>query len=270
MAVWDTVGALGAPTPIIGKLTRSLVSFLDTRLSPQIKHAYHALAIDEKRGPFKPALWTGSINSDQTVEQVWFSGVHSDIGGGYANTGLSDIALKWMIHKSIQCGLEFDENYLMNKALINPNVAGTLHDTYKFGYRVMEKLGMQSGVRRLNGDPNNPPINISVHESVIQRTKQVKAYHPENMVDSLPIAHTNKNRHFLRIVPDELKGEIKNGNETLACQVLDYSSLGGARIQCKTELELTDSISISSPKFKNTVATLVWKKDNIYGLKFAA
>ena len=270
MAVWDTVGALGAPTPIIGKLTRSLVGFFDTNLSPKIKHAYHALAIDEKRAPFKPALWTGSIKSDQTVEQVWFSGVHSDVGGGYGETGLSDIALKWMIQKSTQCGLEFDEDYLMNETLIRPNVAGTLHDTYKFGYRMMEKLGMQSGVRQLNGDPSNPPINISVHKSVIQRTEQVIDYQPENLVDTLPIAHTDENRYFVRMVAHQLQGEIENGNETVTCQILDYSPKGGARVQCQNELEVADSISICSPKFDKTVATLAWKKDNIYGLKFAA
>jgi len=80
MAVWDTVGALGARTPLLGCFTKPLVSFFHTHLSPGIKNAYHALAIDEKRGVFQPALWTGEINSDQTLEQAWFAGVHSDVG----------------------------------------------------------------------------------------------------------------------------------------------------------------------------------------------
>ena len=270
MAVWDTVGALGAPTPILGKLTRPLVGYYDTHLSPQIKNAYQALAIDEKRAPFKPALWTGSINPDQSVEQVWFSGVHSDVGGGYVESGLSDIALKWMIQKSIHCGLEFDEGYLNNEALIRPNATGVLHDSYHFGYRLMEKMGMDSGVRQLRGEPDNPPINVSIHASVLERVEQVPSYQPENLVDSLPVTRTNENRQFIRISEDQLEGEIISVNDTVTCQILDYSPLGGARIQCKESIETVGEITISSPKFAKKTATLAWKKDDTYGLKFAA
>lgn len=270
MAVWDTVGALGAPTPLLGKLTRHLVGYYDTSLSSKVKNAFHALAIDEKRSPFQPALWTGSINADQTVEQVWFSGVHSDVGGGYVETGLSDIALSWMIQKAVRCGLEFDEAYLQNESLVRASVEDVLHDTYSFGYRILERLGMRSGVRQLKGNQDNPPLNIAVHASVIQRKNQVPDYSPENLDHSIPIARTDENRKFFRIMEQQLEGELKMDNKAVSCKILDYSVLGGAKIQCNDELDGDDSITISSAKFEQTTATLAWKKDNTYGLKFAA
>jgi uncharacterized protein (DUF2235 family) len=81
IGVWDTVGALGAPTPMLGWITRKIwVGFHNTRLN-NIDYAYHALAIDERREPFKPNLWTHAGDSKE-MKQVWFSGCHSNIGGG--------------------------------------------------------------------------------------------------------------------------------------------------------------------------------------------
>ena len=70
IGVWDTVGALGAPTPILGRLTRNKVSFHNTQLGENVEHAYHALAVDERRRPFQPDLWTGAPAEGQTIEQV--------------------------------------------------------------------------------------------------------------------------------------------------------------------------------------------------------
>jgi uncharacterized protein (DUF2235 family) len=103
LGVWDTVGRLGIP--IGGFRLFHFISrrwlFHDTTLSSTVAAAYQALAIDERRRPFKPSLWTLSEtakkpDAEQVVEQVWFSGVHSNVGGGYADSGLSDITLNWM------------------------------------------------------------------------------------------------------------------------------------------------------------------------------
>ena len=112
IGVWDTVGALGIPLP--GGLDRLLQrahipqpwAFHDTQLSSYVRHAYHALAIDEQRGPFQPTLWTSDPVADQSLEQVWFAGVHSEIGGGARETGLSDIALLWLVARAVDCGLQ--------------------------------------------------------------------------------------------------------------------------------------------------------------------
>jgi hypothetical protein len=82
--------------------------FHDTKLSTRVNGAFHALAIDERRKAFEPTLWHQQPGADQQeLRQVWFTGVHCDIGGGYAETGLSDIALLWMADRAREYGLEF-------------------------------------------------------------------------------------------------------------------------------------------------------------------
>jgi hypothetical protein len=114
IGVWDTVGALGAPG-LIGKAA-SLVNgnkyaYHQVGLHPHIRNAYHALAIDERRRPFKPTLfeatgWTG------TLEQAWFPGVHCNVGGGYYPDGLANEPLHWIAEKAEALGLALDEKYL--------------------------------------------------------------------------------------------------------------------------------------------------------------
>ena len=104
VGVWDTVGSLGIPGDWARQLSfASRWYFHDVHLGPHIEVALHALAIDEKRGAFPPTLWEKPISqtlpTDQTVEQVWFSGVHSNIGGSYQDDRLSDITLDWMIKR---------------------------------------------------------------------------------------------------------------------------------------------------------------------------
>ena len=123
IGVWDTVGALGLPDKLVipalrgidSRLREEWFGFLDTELSPRVHAACHALAIDERREPFLPSLWTDArgqaprINEPGSgVKQVWFAGAHSNVGGGYADTGLSDIALTWMARAAEQQGLTVD------------------------------------------------------------------------------------------------------------------------------------------------------------------
>jgi len=106
VGVWDTVGSLGIPAAF-GGVDPVLFGFLDTSLHPDVKNACHALAIDERRREFPPTLWTSAPAPGQTLEQIWFVGVHCDVGGGYAETGLSDITLSWMMNKAGTLGLQF-------------------------------------------------------------------------------------------------------------------------------------------------------------------
>lgn len=133
LGVWDTVGALGVPRQYdpLGWFD-SKYRFHDTTLSPIVKHAYHALALDEERSNFFPTLWTNSPEPDQVLEQRWFAGVHADIGGGYNDCGLSEITLKWMINKAEGCGAIFDRHM---KGQIHPDSLSTLHDSLSPLYR---------------------------------------------------------------------------------------------------------------------------------------
>jgi uncharacterized protein (DUF2235 family) len=104
IGVWDTVRALGIPGS-------SGVSFLfahafhDATLNPHVPYARQALSIDENREIFEPVIWdekdeTPEARARGRIRQVWFPGVHSDIGGGYKETGLSDLSLAWMIDEA--------------------------------------------------------------------------------------------------------------------------------------------------------------------------
>ena len=105
IGVWDTVGSYGIPSGFgPGALARALVSwtrgFHDREFGKHIDVGLHAMAVDEMRRPFKPTMWMRRKDDaplDAAVEQVWFAGAHSNVGGGYAHCGLSDLALTWMI-----------------------------------------------------------------------------------------------------------------------------------------------------------------------------
>ncbi|HYW30081.1 MAG TPA: DUF2235 domain-containing protein [Gemmatimonas sp.] len=119
LGVWDTIGSLGVPTSgPVGWISRRRHSFHDVKLSSRVHNAFHALAIDERRKPFKPSLWEiahgdpARTSGTWRVEQRWFAGVHSNVGGGYADRGLSNIALRWMVDRAASCGMEFDAKFV--------------------------------------------------------------------------------------------------------------------------------------------------------------
>ncbi|WP_186416718.1 DUF2235 domain-containing protein [Bosea sp. CS1GBMeth4] len=100
MGIFDTVGALGIPSTWARTINRLFLQFHDTEVSRIVDYAFHALAIDEKREPFQAAVWQRPRHEEfKRIEQVWFPGVHSDIGGGYSEHRLGDIALTWMIER---------------------------------------------------------------------------------------------------------------------------------------------------------------------------
>ncbi len=106
IGVFDTVGALGVPGAMF-----LAPRFHNLQLSKEVRCARHALAIDEYRLKFEASLWTalpGEPTEDPRVKQVWFRGAHSDVGGGYVETGLSDSTLLWMATEAHQQGLVFD------------------------------------------------------------------------------------------------------------------------------------------------------------------
>lgn len=96
IGVWDTVGRLGVPGSLFKGLNRRKYRFLDTALNPNVA-GYHALALDERRRPFQPTLWDPPTPGSKPVEQVWFGGVHGDVGGSAPPLG--DITLAWMLDK---------------------------------------------------------------------------------------------------------------------------------------------------------------------------
>lgn len=129
VGVWDTVGNIGNPL-FADNLSRRFFGFHDLRLHDSIEVALHALSIDEVRGPFRPTFWTlprgRPPRPGQHVEQVWFSGCHNDVGGGYRETALSDICLRWMAERAeALTGLAFDRARLARET--RPDALGLQH-----------------------------------------------------------------------------------------------------------------------------------------------
>jgi uncharacterized protein (DUF2235 family) len=138
IGVWDTVGSLGIPA-IFGGIDVGQYGFLDTGLHPDIANAVQAVSIDEQRLQFQPALWTSAPVPGQSITQVWFSGVHCDVGGGYApdpgGAALSNITLHWMAQYAQKCGLQFKPDAFPAEPQLADSLA-TLHNSLTGLYRI--------------------------------------------------------------------------------------------------------------------------------------
>jgi len=167
IGVWDTVGALGVPVTPLRFWNKKQFEFHDVELSGRVNHAFHALAIDEQRKPFLPSVWKKQPTSpdSQVLEQVWFPGVHSNIGGGYPNSGLSDSALVWMVDRAEKAGL-----CLSFTPSPSPNPNDKMNDSMTLFYKM---LG--NGVR--TPGRNLPTSSESLHVSVSNRHN----YNPSNL-----------------------------------------------------------------------------------------
>jgi len=175
IGVWDTVGALGNPLFLKGVVS-GRNEFHDTELSSKIENAFHALAIDEKRKNFQAALWHRQPGvTNQVLEQVWFAGVHSDIGGGYPEPSLSDISLGWMADKARGCSLAFDDLNL------HPDPLAKRHESMNALYSLAGILHRPIGVVK----PGMGATNESLHPSVKERFNQIKDYRPVNLIQYL-------------------------------------------------------------------------------------
>jgi uncharacterized protein (DUF2235 family) len=142
IGVWDTVRALGLPGT--GDIFLWRHEFHDATLDPRVPHARQALAIDENRDAYAPVLWetTEQDIASGRIKQPWFAGAHSDIGGGYVEKGLSDIALEWIVDEAKQIAqpLLVDEAALA----LTPDPLGFQHDELKTSW-----MPWRRGLRRL-------------------------------------------------------------------------------------------------------------------------
>ena len=169
IGVWDTVGALGIPVRPVSRWYR----FHDVKLSSYVDNAFQALAIDERRRPFKPSIWEQQEHaSRQRVEQRWFPGVHTNVGGGYEDSGLSDTAFTWMKDRAAECGLAVDAGYL--KESIRPNVLGELRNSMTVLYRLFIPWLRPIAPRRQS------PTFETVDASAYEREARLP-YRPKNL-----------------------------------------------------------------------------------------
>ncbi len=115
IGVWDTVKALGNRLPVLWRFSQAAHEFHSHKLGKHIRHGYHALAMQENREAYAPILWVTSSEYDGSIEQVWFRGAHSDIGGQIHDLDtarpLSNIPLVWMMEKMASCGVALPDDW---------------------------------------------------------------------------------------------------------------------------------------------------------------
>jgi len=150
LGVWDTVK------------TTTDEDFNDYNLPKCVVAGYHAMAIDEKRLFFPVLKW----QPEKRVKQIWFSGVHADVGGGYPECGLSDITLHWMIDRACEHGLKFKASAVNN---LKKDPCGMLHNSY-------------DGIWKAFGECQRPMDNSeAVHVSTKERMDKITDYRPNNL-----------------------------------------------------------------------------------------
>lgn len=151
VGVWDTVKATNDP------------NYDDNVLSPNVVAGYHAMAVDECRRFFPILRW----REDPRLREMWFSGSHSDVGGGCQEMDLSDVALAWMLHCGARHGLRFTKRYVERH--VNPRVPAHIHDCF-------------TGMWRPYGKSDRPiTSSCDVHASVEQQLSAADDYAPPNL-----------------------------------------------------------------------------------------
>lgn len=198
LGVFDTVAAMDG-IHRRGETISSDVVFEDGTVNPRVKWAVHVLSLDEDRVAFEPTQMNRDPDDRERIHEIWFPGVHSDIGGGYWHDGLADVALTYMIG---QCKLRLDGQIHIaassaqtigdilesqgdvlrmldaDDILIHPNVAGTAHAHTTGMGRIYSKQVRKVCVRqddRALSSADSPPL---VHHSVKARFDLVPEYRP--------------------------------------------------------------------------------------------
>lgn len=137
---------------------------------------FNAVAVDEHREPYDVCLWDPDSSASQRLEQRWFSGAHSDVGGGYKERELSDLPLRWMFERAQELGLGFDPAHI--PMISEHNARGLLHDSYSDflkGLYAKEFPRYRRTVRKTAF--GNEVIDASVRQRIAE---QVDGYHPQN------------------------------------------------------------------------------------------
>ena len=216
VGVWDTVASVIVPRADRFYLP-SLEELAWTLQNPSVQTFRQAISIDERRAMFRPKKWDAPQtfkpvrfndinNTPQDILQVWFAGVHSDIGGGYPEkqSGLSKYPLLWMIDEATKCDLRFNQANVNQLgwgdprkgspfSYVAPNVEALLHDSLVGAWWLLEFLPKLAKYREWparqvhfgfyipDGEPRPIPEGAVVHESVVKRMAAVRDYRPVNL-----------------------------------------------------------------------------------------
>ncbi len=158
IGVWDTVESL---------IMNAGKKFHDTCLNSEVSFGCQAISIDERRKDFPICMWDESESIGPFIEQVWFAGVHSDVGGWYDECGLSNITMQWMLKKAKSAGLDVDDALV---ATMPGDHNDKIHESY-------------SGFWKFRGSRRrNIPEGALIHKSVFDRMgNAANKYKPKNL-----------------------------------------------------------------------------------------
>ncbi len=173
LGVWDTVPALGlVALPGLNALLDLLPAwkhqYHNFKLRESVNHACHALSIDDERKWFLPSVWKEcEHHGSQKVEQVWFGGSHTDVGGGFWEAGFSDVALEWMVGKALEHGLRlYPGSQRYWNFCIAPDATDDFHDPRSAWGRVYPSGRRDQVWDRQAQEAFGPPV---IHRSVFDR-----------------------------------------------------------------------------------------------------
>ncbi|MGE0194785.1 MAG: DUF2235 domain-containing protein, partial [Methylocystis sp.] len=230
LGVFDTVGSYGVPAGFSGlaPLGRYITlavfgGFEDTQLGGHVDHALHAIGVDERRRPFTPTFWTVKKGAPhpRNIEQNWFPGVHCNVGGGYPESGLSDIALIWMIARTqALTGLSFDAEAI--RRTLTPNIDGDIPDSaekYPVDRNFPRSREMFPAGAPANsfftssGDPGEEQVNEKVHWSALAKLGRSceiygvaeTRYDPANLREAMARLGPDLPRRIAYITPEEAR-----------------------------------------------------------------
>jgi hypothetical protein len=230
VGVWDTVGSYGIPAgfgfdDVANYISSTFLGFHDTMIGDYVDNGLHAIAVDEKRRPFVPTFWTAPDGRMPRghVEQTWFAGVHCNVGGGYDDSGLSDIALAWMIARTQKLtDLEFDVA-AVKQAVRKANIDGEIYNSIQdyWGSRFINWVTGSKG-RTVLATENNVNINERVHWSVLKKRGRPctidgnpnTPYNPPNLPTTIPqnkiaeVTDEEKDLLALSVVPQLFQAKI--------------------------------------------------------------
>lgn len=199
IGVWDTVGALGVPFGNLPLISRRAQQFHNTNPSVIYENLYQALGIDENRRPYDATLWTDfqaagqgppEPSPHQRIEQRWFVGAHSNVGGGGSDNDLARIPLAWIAEKAQELGFRFEEPVVLSGSEHLADVRDSYRNFLKGLYPLL-RLGRGRHWRQIGRPPrptrSRPGLSYTLNEtidaSVFERWRAVPGFRPPNLRD---------------------------------------------------------------------------------------
>lgn len=221
LGLWDSVASVLVPRPDRFWIP-SLETLPYTRKNPSVAIVRHALALDERRRMFRVAPWNApqthlpnpfdhDAGIPQDIEQRWFPGVHSDVGGGYKEeeSALSKRPLIWMVDEADKAGLRINQSMYRHLAwgearaggehdYVPPNAAGPIHKSLVWAWWILEIIPKPARFKEWKrpslfglylplGEPRHIPEGQEIDDSVRERMATRSDYHPVNLEPSDPM-----------------------------------------------------------------------------------